>query len=215
IHTFAARHRIDAIPGLALCWALLIERYLNRPVRLLFCVALVACTAQMYFSSPLARQHEYTWKYALEVAQKDAAPDNAPVLVCSDFPESDYISMPLGSAKSSRYFTQLSYYKLSVPVVPLPRALNGEAMRVGSQFIAEATRKHKRFLAVAFVPSYKTLDWLSRQASANYDVQTLGIFSKVKVLEFDPRPAATPPEAHSSGQPLRPFAKAASTPATP
>ena len=60
-------------------------------------------------------------------------------------------------------------------------------MRVGSHFIAEAARKHERFLAIAFAPSYKTLDWLSKRASANYTIHDLGIYSGIKVLEFDPR----------------------------
>lgn len=213
IHMFIARHRLVAIPGLALCWALLVERYLNKPVRLLFCVALVAVTSFQFFRSPEARQHEYTWKYALAVAEKNAAPDNAPVLMCSDFPEADYISMPVGSAKTSRYFAPLSYYQLSVPVVPLPRSLNHEAMRVGSQFIGQAAQKHQRFLAIAFVPSYKTLDWLSQEASADYIVHNLGTYSDIKVLEFDPRTAVTPPAAHSSGQPRQLSVKAASRPA--
>lgn len=215
IHTFAARHRTDAIPGLALCWALLIERYFNRPVRLLFCVALVACTAYLYFTNTAAREHSVTWKYALEIVQKDASVDNAPLLMCSDFPEADYVPMPLGLAKTSRFFAPLSYYKVTVPVVPLPRALNEEAIRVGSQSLAEATRKHERFLAMGYEHSYETLDWLSRQASADYTVQNLGIFDKIKVLEFDPRVPAIPPGGRAWGQPLRPSAKAASRPARP
>ena len=59
--------------------------------------------------------------------ENNASADNAPVIICSDFPEADYVPMPMDSAKESRLFTQLSYYKLTVPVVPLPRALNEEA----------------------------------------------------------------------------------------
>src|SRR6185312_7501898 len=119
------------------------------------------------------------------------------------------------SPKTSRYFTPLSYYKLTVPVVPLPWGLNDEARKIGSQFLKEATQKHQRFLAVASDPSYVTLDWLSKQASPNYNVRSLGNFDTVKVLEFDPRTPATPPAARSSDQPPPPSVKAASTPATP
>ena len=48
--------------------------------------------------------------------------------------------MPVGSAvKDTGIFSPISYYQLSVPVVALPRALNEEAMRVGSRFSARGS----------------------------------------------------------------------------
>jgi hypothetical protein len=216
MHIFLSRYCLVAVPGIALCWTLLIERYLNtRPVRLLFCVVLVAVTAFQLLRSPAARDHSFTRKYALAAAEKNASVDNAPVLVCSGFIESRYRPMPLHSAKESWLFAPLSYYKLTVPVVPLPWGFNEEAKRVGSQFLKQATQKHQRFLAIASDPSYETLDWLSKQASPSYNVHSLGTFDTVKVFEFTPRTPATPPAAHSSDQPPPPSVKAASTPATP
>jgi uncharacterized membrane protein len=187
IHMFTPRHRLVAIPGIALCWALALSPFRPRVVRLLFCVAFVAATAYQYYSSPFSVQHGYTWKYALEYAEKNASVDDAPVLICSDLPESDDAPMPLETVKDSVFFMPLSYYKLSVPVVPLPRALNGEARRVGSQFLQGATQKHERFLALAFQPSYETLIWLARNATAAYSIRELGTFDGIKVLEFTPR----------------------------
>jgi len=180
IHCFVPRHRIVAIPGIALCWALALTPFRSRGIRLLFCVVLVAVTAHQYFGDPLAKRHEYTWKYALEAAEKNASVDSASVLICNDFPESNYLAMPMD-------FAPLSYYKLSVPVVDLPRALNGEAIRVGSNFLREATQKHERFLALAYLPSYKTLDWIEQNAAEAYSVRTIGVFDDIKVLEFTPR----------------------------
>ncbi|HEX5233709.1 MAG TPA: glycosyltransferase family 39 protein [Silvibacterium sp.] len=190
LHVFTAIHRTIAVPGIALCWAWIAGRF--RPeIRLLFCVALVAATSIAVYRSPDTRQPEYTWKYAIQAAEKNASPDNAPVLVCSNFPEADYLPMPLDSAKTSHLFAPLSYYKLSVPVVPMPRTLNNEAIKVGSQFLRQAARKHERFLAMGDTPSYKILDWLTRSASPNFDVSNLGVFDQTEVLEFDPRaPAA-------------------------
>jgi len=187
LHTFAPRHRLVAVPGIALCWAFALSPFRSRVARLLFCVALVGITAFQHYNSPFFRHHLYTWKYALEYAEKNASTDGAPVLICSDFPEADYETMPVDSAKESRLFTPLSYYRLSVPVVPMPRALNGEAMRVGSGFLQEAARKHERFLALAFRPSYGTLDWLSQSATATHSVRSLGEFDGIRVLEFMPR----------------------------
>jgi hypothetical protein len=140
------------------------------------------------FRSPFSRFHNYTWKYALETAEKSASADNAPVLICSDLPESDYSPMPAGSAiKDSALFSPLSYYPLSAPVVPLPRALNAEAVQAGSRFLQDAAQRHERFLALAFEPSYETLDWLESHAQGTHLVREVGIFDRVKVLEFVPR----------------------------
>lgn len=189
LELFATRHRLVAIPGISLCWVLLLSPFRLRFSRLLFCLILVIPTVLQCWLSPAAGEHNYTWKYALQFVEKNASVDRAPVLMCSDFPESDFVRMPIHSAKSSNLFAQLSYYPLTVPVVPLPRSLNGEAMRVGSEFLRQATRQHERFLAMAYYPSWATLDWLKRQAAANYQVRKVGEFDQIDVLEFDPRPA--------------------------
>lgn len=186
IHMFASRHLLVAIPGIALCWAFVASRLRLPAVRLFFCVALVALSAYVYLTYPSFREHNFSWKYAIAVAQKNAAPDNAPVIVCSEFPEADYVTMPLGSAKESRLFAPLSYYKLTVPVIPMPRTLNAETVRVGTQFLQDATRKHQRFLAIAYKESHPTLSWLAEQASPNFKVRDLGRFDQVDVLEFTP-----------------------------
>jgi len=110
------------------------------------------------------------------------------VLICSDIPESDHMAMPVGPAiLETGILPPLSYYQLSVPVTPLPRALNDEAMRDGSRFLQQQSQRHGRFLALGFVQSYETLDWLRNQAGGTYSVRELGAFDGVKVLEFAPR----------------------------
>lgn len=188
IQIFAARHRLVAIPGIALCWALLIRMVQSRTARLAFCIALVGATAFTYLHTPFLREHDDTWKYALEAVEKDASVDNAPVLMCSPFVEGAYVAMPpRNSTKESSYFAPLSYYKLSVPVIPMPYSLNDEAVQTGSQFLKEAEEKQQRFLAMGDEPSYPVLAWLARQAADSYSVRELGVFDQTKVLEFTPR----------------------------
>ena len=149
---------------------------------------LVAMTAYQSFSSPLSRVHRYTWKYALEFAEKNASVDGAPVLICSDFVESNHMHMPVGDAvKDSGQFAPLSYYKLSVPVVGLPREMNAETIRVGSTFLRDASQRRERFLALGYLPSYNTLRWLSESASGTYNVREFGGFQGIVILEFTPR----------------------------
>src|ERR1700733_682548 len=93
-HIFVARYRLGAVPGIALCWALVVSWIDSRALRCLFCISLVAAMAYQSFSSPTSRQHNYTWKYALDVVEKNASVDGAPVLICSDLPESNYVPMP-------------------------------------------------------------------------------------------------------------------------
>jgi hypothetical protein len=190
IHTFAFRHRLAALPGIALCWAMLLGFLRPRTLRLLFCVAIVAIVSFRSCNSSYSRQHMYSWKYALEFTEKNASVDHAPVLICSDFVESSFATMPVGSAKDSNFFTPLSYYRLSVPVVPLPKALNGETVRVSSQFLQEAASKHERFLAFACRSSYPTLEWLAQSAAATHSVRKLGVFDGIEILEFTPRSIA-------------------------
>lgn len=194
IHLWVFEHCTVAIPGIALCWALavgcldsVLRRFRPLEVRVLFCVVLAGTMAFYYYRDPFSRHHLWSWKYSLQVAEQNASVDDAPVLICSPFPESDYAVMPLDSAKSSAYFSPLSYYKLSVPVVPLPMTLNQETIRVGSQFLEVATQKRERFLALAHKPSYETLDWLAQSASGAYSVHGLGTYDGVKILEFIPR----------------------------
>ena len=165
IHVFVPRYRLVAIPGIALCWALVISWINSRVLRLLFCITLVAATAYHSFSSPSSKVHNYTWKYALDVVERSASTNGAPILICSDLPESDHMPMPVGAAiKDSALFAPLSYYQLSGPVVGLPRTLNREAIQIGSQFLHQAAQGRERFLALAFEPSYPTLNWLANNA---------------------------------------------------
>jgi hypothetical protein len=190
IHIFVYRYRLVALPGVALCWAWLVSRIDSRALRLTFCVAVVASMAYPTFTSPASQHHGYTWKYALELAEKNASADNAPVLICSDLPEADHRPMPVGAAvKDDAMFAPLTYYKLSVPVLGLPRALNDEAIQIVSRFLQAPVRRRERFLALGFAPSYETLHFIESRASATHNERLLGTPDGIAVLEFTPREA--------------------------
>lgn len=189
IHVFVPRYCFVAVPGIALCWAMLLGSFRSRFVRLALCTSFVALWALYYFANPASSQHGGSWKYALQVAQRNASRDNASILICSNFPESDYSAMPLGAPEDSFFFAPLSYYRVNVPVVPLPRTLNAEAIRVGSRFLEKAESRHARFLAIGAPPSYATLRWLAEKTAGTYNVHTIGIYDpiRIKVVEFVPR----------------------------
>jgi hypothetical protein len=188
IHIFVVRYRLVAIPGIALFWGALLSFINSRPIRILLCIALAAAAAVYVISQPMMRDHGLSWKYALEAVEKNASTDNAPVLICSDLPESNYMPMPVESPKDSTILAPLTYYPLSVPVVPLPRALNPETVRVASAFLRGegAGARRGRFLAMAFNGSYATLDWLRNTTLKTHTVSVLGDFDQVVVVEFTP-----------------------------
>jgi hypothetical protein len=189
IHVFVPRYRLVAVPGIALCWGLVVSWIDSRALRLAFATALVAVAACVCFTAPSFHHHMYSWKNALAFAEKNASGDNAAVLICSDLPEADHMRMPVGPAiEESGVLPPLSYYRLTVPVAPLPRALNEEAIRAGSLFLQQ--QEQRRFLVMAFIESYGTLDWLTKAAAATHTVRELGAFDGVKVLEFVPRTQA-------------------------
>jgi len=192
VHIFIGRYLIVAVPGIALLWAWVVSRINSRPLRLLFCVAVVAITSYQDLRSPYSRLHGYSWKYALSVADKSAAADNAPLLIASDLPESDQMVLPVGPAvKDNALFAPLTYYPVTAPVTALPRSLNSEAKQIGSSFLQKDGRR--RFLALGFMASYDTLDWLAAQASPTHDVHLLGEFDGVRVVEFLPRQTGESP----------------------
>lgn len=194
IHCFVPRHRMVAIPGIALCWAWLISRFRPPVLHLLFCVALAALTFALYITKPLLLKHDYSWKYALQKVEAQAAPTHSPALICSDFIEASYEPLPSGPANDSRFLAQLSYYRLSVPAYVLPSFFNARAAQIGSAFLQQAAEKHQQFFALAFKPAYPTLDWLSAQAAPDFVVTDLGIYDSVKVLKFTPQPVASAPD---------------------
>ena len=170
IHVFVGRYRLVAIPGIALCWGFAVSVFESRWLRLFFCVVLVAVATCHYFTSDDAGTHGYTWKYALEVAERNASPDNATVVLCSDLPEANYLPMPVGDAvKDSTMFG-------------LPRGLNDEARRDGRIFLDSAVPR--RFMVLGFWPSQPVLQWLSANAAATHTVRELGKFDNITVLEF-------------------------------
>jgi hypothetical protein len=188
MHVFLPRYQVVALPGVALSWALVSSMMDSRPLRVGCCLAMAVLMASISFIAPSSRRHEQSWKAALTFVEKNASIDDAPIVICSGISESDYIVMPTGAAiDDSAVLTPILYYKLTVPVVALPRSLNDEAVRVGLNFLERAARHHERFLAMASEYSYPTLEWLSDHALRTNYVHELGVMDGVKILEFVPR----------------------------
>jgi len=191
-------HRLSAIPGISLCWAMALYRFRPNVVRATFCIIFVGLTASPYVRSPKSKEHDYSWKYALRVVEDRSAKDDAPVVICSNFIEANYVAMPTESPKADRLFAPLSYYKITSPIVPLPEGLNDETRKVFLRFLREAEQKHERFFAVGHEFSFQALDWIADTAATEYSVHSVGIFDRVRILEFVPRGGPIGPEPEKS-----------------
>jgi len=183
LRIFVERYQLVAVPGIALCWGLVLSRINSTALRIAFCLAMVVPTAKAHFEEPT---HGYTWKYALEAANRNASSDGAPLLVCSDLPEANYQPMP-SDPSTSGLFGQLSYYKVTSPVIPLPRAWNDEAKLQVHNFLATAAPARRRFLVVAYRVSYPNTQRIAETAKDSYTAHTLGVWDNVSVVEYVPR----------------------------
>ena len=182
IHVFVPRYQLAAVPGIALCWGLLLSRINSNSLRMLFCMAVLTLAAYRQYEQPT---HEYSWKDALETANAQTAADHAPLLICSDLPEADHQPMPADlNSLNVGLFAPLSYYKVNSPVVPLPRALNQEAKSQVNKFLTAAVPAKKRFLVVAFLASRPTLDWIRERTKDSYHAREIGVYDGVSVVEY-------------------------------
>jgi hypothetical protein len=181
IHIFVARYCLVAVPGVALCWGLLLNRINSRLLQIAFAIGILVSCINYQKEHP---GHGYSWKHAIMAANTKTAVDHAPVLMCSDLPESDSQSMPADPFNSD-IFSPLSYYKLNSTVIPLPRAFNQQARAQVQKFLA--SNNNHRFFAMAFGPSWPTLRWIADQTKTTYIVREIGVYDGVALLEFVPR----------------------------
>jgi hypothetical protein len=190
IHMFAERHRLVAIPGLALCWALAVSRLRGPAAKRLFAGLLTFITIAAVLFSGNPGHHYDSWKQGMQAVEKFTAADHAPVMMCSAFIESDFYPMPAESPKLHSFFAPLTYYKISSPIVPLPQDFNSETIRVASAFLQKAARDHQRFLVAAEIKSHPTVHWIEQAASETFTVRELGRYGVIEIIEFTPIPSS-------------------------
>lgn len=185
-HLVIPRYLTIVAPGSALTWAVLAGFIDSRVLRRLFCVGLVAVTAFETFNSPLSRHHDLSFKPSHTFVNANVGGDQATVLVCSAFIESDYEPLPTDLVSENALIAQVDYYPIYAPMIMLPMDLNDEAMRIGGQAVAAAAQRHQRFLVIAAPTSYKTVNWLINDSRGLFTAQMLGEFDKIVVVEFRP-----------------------------
>jgi len=181
---FLPRYCLSAVPGAALTWAWLVGWIDSSRLKQIFCAGLVAFTVFVAFTSPDSRRHELSYKSAFEAVNTNIARDQATVLLCSGFIESDYERLP--PVSEDALWSQTSYYRIQAPAVLLPMDLNAETIRVAGESVDEAARKQQRFFVVAGPVSYSTIDWIGNYSRGSFAPRLLGTFDEIAVVEFSP-----------------------------
>jgi mannosyltransferase len=185
LHIFVSRYLLVCVPGIALCWGLVVSRIRWQLAMSAFC-ALAVATAMIGVNSPRRATHGYTWKHALQAAETNTARDHAPLLICNDIPESNFAPLP-ATATNDGMWAPIGYYKVSSPVVPLPRAWNVDAALQVRRFLASAAPNKQRFLVLAFEASWPNIDWIKGMTKKDYVSREIGNYEGVRVVEFRPK----------------------------
>ncbi|MDT8067298.1 MAG: glycosyltransferase family 39 protein [Terriglobia bacterium] len=182
LNVFVYRYTLMAVPGVALCCGYLFNRIDSKIFRLLACLLFLFAGISPYKFTTHA-PHFYSWKEALGVADATAHRDGAPLLICSDFAESNFRRMPQDPYHDPA-FAPLSYYHVSSRVVPLPRSVTSETKRQVDSFLQTSVPERRRFLLLTYIGSKGTIRWVAEHTSGSYSSRPIGVFDDVTVTEF-------------------------------
>jgi hypothetical protein len=182
---FVYRYTLMAVPGIALSCGYLFNRIDSKIWRLLACVLFLFAGISPY-KFTMHAPHFYSWKKALSVADASAQRDGAPLLICSDFAESNFRQMPEDPYHDPA-FAPLSYYHVSSRVIPLPRAVTPETKRQVDSLMHASAPAQRRFLLLTYLGSKETIRWIADYTAASYTSRPVGVFDDVTVTEFIPK----------------------------
>jgi hypothetical protein len=186
MHLVIPRYFTVVAPGSALLWAWLTMRIDSVILRQIFCVGIVAVTVFETYSSPLSRKHELSFKQTHAFINANVGADDAPVLVCSAFIESNFEELPTDPKSENALNSQIDYYPIHAPVIFMPMDINDEAKRIGEAALRAAAERHQRFLALAAPTSYQTINWLAGNDHGAFTARVIAEFDEIVVVEFSP-----------------------------
>jgi hypothetical protein len=185
IHVFVGRYYLCAVPGIALCWGMMLSWVDCKWLRAAFCIAIAAASMAINYNPMLMAPHGYTWKFANDAVELNTAHDHAPVLICSGIVDSNAATGPLDA--DNGWLPQLSYYPLSSPVLGLPYSLTPIARKEIDEFITQSAEKKQRFVAMGWTPAYDSIRYMIEKADGKFEAHRVGIYDNIAVVEFRPK----------------------------
>lgn len=185
-HLIQPRYFSVVTPGSALMWAWLTKRISSRVLRLMFCTGLVGLTVYQTYSSPSSRHHALSFKEVHEIANRSIANEDATVIVCSAFVESNYEPLPTSMNQENPLLSQVDYYPVNAAVIFMPTDLNETAVRIARETVLDAAQQHRRILLIAPPTSYPTAYWIADNTRGSFLARRMGYFDEIMLAEYRP-----------------------------
>jgi hypothetical protein len=186
-HVFIPRYLLPFSPGFAICLAVLISSANNARLisRIVVCALILLAVLPMKHPSQIRHAHFLgDWAEAMAFVDRETGADHAPVLLRSQFPESDV--MPLEPVSDNPIFAQLTFYPSKSQFVPISRNFLSQAPRL-DDFLATKLTSSNRFLFV-FHGEASAADafvyYLLGRLGPRWQMRIAGDFDGVTVTEF-------------------------------
>jgi hypothetical protein len=191
-HVFVPRYFLPYAPGLALCVAIVVTSFDRHIVALAFLTGLIAMAA-LPLRHPTSIRHTVNlgdWGAAVAFLNAQAAIDDVPVLMRSQYPESNFL--PLTPVEDNPNFSQLSYYATRARVIPLPASFGGQLRSLVDDLLRTTLRSTTRFLFVSYngppgLPQ-PFIAYLQGKLGPSWKVRNLREFDGVVITEFALQP---------------------------
>jgi hypothetical protein len=189
-HVFVPRYFLPYSGGLALCLALVAGFFERRIVATVFIwtLAVIAALQLRHVTSLRHTANLGDWGAALAVINKEVLVDGAPVLMRSQFPESNFV--PLSPVDDNPAFCQLSFYRTRARVVPLPATFGPQQRAIIDDLLHSDGLLAHRFLFVSYngPPGSPEpfLYYIEGRLGPGWQIRELGKFDGVAITEFNP-----------------------------
>ncbi len=191
---FVPRYLLSAAPADALLFALVLASpkwvVLRRSLLALAVVTgLYGAYAGQYLFNHAGKRGDY--RTALAFVERNTVPDSAPVLVRSQYVESDFMNWRSARISDDVLFSPLGYYKAKATFLPLPLSMTPEVEPYLRALAASQRARDRRFLLMSFWgprPLQPFLDIL-RASLPGWRETEIGNFKGILVYEFRPQQA--------------------------
>jgi hypothetical protein len=191
-HVFLPRYFLPYAGGLAICLAVVLGSFSRNVVGIAFIFGLIVMAA-LPLRHPASLRHAANlgdWGAAIAFLNRQTALNNAPVLMRSQFVESNFLS--LTAVEDNPTFAQLSYYPIKARVIPLAATFSEPSRQVIDEAVRTSLESSGRFLFASYSgppgSPQPFLFYLRGKLGSSWQVREVGNFDDVVVTEFALRP---------------------------
>jgi len=190
---FVSRYALPVVPGLALCFGLILEFLSSRLRTGLVLMVFLMFQAMEYWPPAKIPRHTLwgDWGAAIEFVDSHNQRERLPALMRSGFPESDYWDWRSARVNDSALYAPLSYYASSTEWHPLPATFTPAAAEAIDRLIDQVKAAHQPGLfflerqgEARQVETDPYVNYLRKRAGGGGELTEIGQFSGVRVYRF-------------------------------